>query len=553
MEDNNNDNDNNDIFDVFKSLNKGSNKLVHNSNAYNDLQIEEDIFKIINKTVTGYGAKKLKNRLAYTYYDIDDLQEMTNKNVAIARDHIYIDKMNKYLHEIKLVETNIDKWMIDEFEKDLIFSSSYFNLLNNRFFLTLSNKLKFSSIFIVIFFYLFIYLWLNYVEIPVNIYEYAKSIIMSYKYFAQFVLYYFMTDDNWIENLSIMLVVLYVGYQCYMFYQAIMGCYNHYHLCNNFYDNYTDVIKLTETVTKMIKIEKHIKNNIDIYESIEYLQTYFDRSSSLGYSLVSKLNTNDYQYHINVLCNYIGRVDYAINVAQLLKDSFTIPLFVKSNYPKIEASNMWNPLIIKEKRIKNDIKIDQTTPNLMIITGPNKAGKSTFMRTVLLNVYLSHSIGLSCCDSLTLTPFRDLYTYLNIPDCVGRESLFEAELNRCYGYVKKIEDFKGFSLGLIDELFTGTNPKEGMAGSYAIVKRLLEMPVNITIMSTHFHDMLKKLGTDEILYMKFCAQKNDEKKYVFDYLIQPGISNQCIALELLKEKGFDKSIIDNADQYFANL
>lgn len=552
-------NKNENINNIFDNLNKGKNKLIHNLNAYNDLQIEDKIFDSINMTITKFGAEKLKNRLSYTMYNYDDLKRMTDKNMMIHNDQNYIDKMTKYLTQIKEVESNIYDWMIEECEKDLIFSSNYFNMLNNRVFLTISNKLKFSSILLVIFFYLFIYLLMQYLEMPISIYDYAKSIVIGYKYFTQFVLYYFMSDDDWIENLAIILITIYLGYQCYMFYQAVVGCYNHYQLCNEFYKSYNKVIKFTEYVQKIYDHDTYIKtdiNNNSIIESIEYLRYYFDHNSSLGFSLISKISIDDYMRHINTLSNYVGKIDYTINIVKLLDKSYTIPHFIKSDFPIIKINDMWNPMIPENKRVKNSIRMDQSTSNLMIITGPNKAGKSTFMRTVLLNVYLSHSIGISCCGLLELTPFRDLYTYLNVPDCIGRESLFEAELNRCYEYIQKIENFRGFSLGLIDELFTGTNPKEGMAGSYAIIKKLTELPINITIMSTHFHDILDTLVSTNAeynpIFMKFIAYKDHNDKYQFDYLIKDGISNQCIALELLKEQGFDKDIIDNAYYYLNN-
>lgn len=180
----------------------------------------------------------------------------------------------------------------------------------------------------------------------------------------------------------------------------------------------------------------------------------------------------------------------------------------------------------------------------MIITGPNKVGKSTFMGSVITNVYLAQSLGIWCADRAPLTPFRVIFTYLNVPDCVGRESPFEADINRCYNYIK-IESLRGFGIGIVDELFTGTNPKEGKDGSYAILKRISANPTNITILSTHFHDTLDRLNREDF---EFTAKKINDR-FIYSYKIENGVSDQCIALQLLKERGFEKSIIDDAFNY----
>jgi DNA mismatch repair ATPase MutS len=222
--------------------------------------------------------------------------------------------------------------------------------------------------------------------------------------------------------------------------------------------------------------------------------------------------------------------------------------------------NIFMPLLdnnnqIKNNQVKNNIYIDcLMKPNINIITGPNQSGKSTFMRTIILNIYLSQSLGISPSDKTALTPFCEIFTYLNVPDAVGRESLFEAEMNRCFEYVNKTEIANGFTIGIIDELFTGTNPKEGMASSYAIIKKLMDNPTNITFLSTHYIDMIDYLKTNnmkDLSFYKFEAKLLDNK-YIFDYKLKNGISNQHIAIELMDKRGFDKEIINNALNYLNN-
>jgi hypothetical protein len=381
--------------------------------------------------------------------------------------------------------------------------------------------------------------------------EYVKGIVTSYYQFIKLLCYIVMNNQKMIEWTAFSLASLYIGYQLYMTYQSVNTSYEHYVSCNNFYTDYEKIRTYIDAVEKMTQIETFFDiENVKL--SIDYLRYYFTKNVSLGFSLVANLGSADYVKHIDVIVNYVGRVDCQLCIARLVDEGYVIPKFVKAQFPILHVEGVWNPIISYDSRIKNSLVMDVTKPNVMIITGPNKAGKSTFMRSIITAVYLSQSIGISCCDKISLTPFRDLFTYLNVPDCLGRESLFEAELNRCYNYIERIESLKGFSIGIVDELFTGTNPKEGKAASYAILKRISENPTNITLLSTHFHDIIDNLSNGSFMFNKFTARR-DGGQYVFDYKIHDGVSDQCIALQLLQDRGFDKDIVNDAIMYIENI
>jgi DNA mismatch repair protein MutS len=283
------------------------------------------------------------------------------------------------------------------------------------------------------------------------------------------------------------------------------------------------------------------------------LKYYFsnNQSQTLGFSLVTKLCREEYIAHMNTISNYVGRIDCLITVTKLLDEKYTVPTFVENKFPILHIENMGYPSIPDEITVRNSLIMDVTQPNVMILTGPNKAGKSTYMRSIIVSTYLAQSLGICCAERMSLTPFRDICTYLNVPDTIGRESLFEAEINRCYNYIEKTESLRGFSLGIIDELFTGTNSKEGKAGTYAILKKLSVNPTNITILSTHYSKILPRLAgsSNNFILNKFTVDVStnlSKDQYNYDYKIKSGISDQSIGLRLLKEKGFDKEIIDDA-------
>lgn len=131
----------------------------------------------------------------------------------------------------------------------------------------------------------------------------------------------------------------------------------------------------------------------------------------------------------------------------------------------------------------------------LIISGPNASGKTTYMKTVLLNLIFTQQLGVGCYGSgSVIKPFQHLHCYLNIPDTSGRDSLFQAEARRC----KEILDIiKGGATAdrhfiIFDELFSGTNPEEAVKSSTAFIKYLSKMSNVAFMLTTHYRAVCKK-------------------------------------------------------------
>ena len=518
--------------------------LHHNKEVCDDISIRENIFKSIDRTITDIGKKKLKHRITYCSSDVKTLDEMALKNFTVHKDRVYCDMMRKYLTELQMLESNLHEWMTFACDDKLKYDR---DILNNRILLSTSNKLKMSYILVILTIYVLIYLYINYAGYEISAKEYVERMVHEYYMFIKLACMLILSNPIWIKNTAIGLTGMYMMYQFYVMYQTVNTSYEHYNQCNEFSEKYSNIIKYIDIANDICKNDIY-HDTSKIIKSIDYLRYYFTNDSSLGFSLVTKIDTSDYIKHIDIIVNYIGRVDVTLSIVSLLDEEYTVPKFIKSQFPILHGDGVWTPVISKDKRVKNSLIMNVNTPNICIITGPNKAGKSTFMRCIMTAVYLAHSIGVTCADRLSLTPYRDMFTYMNVPDNIGRESLFEAELNRCYNYINNTESLRGFSFGIVDELFTGTNPTEGSAATYSVIKRLAENPTNITIISTHYNnvvDVIKQHDADNFIFNKFEAYIQDYK-HVFTYKIQNGISNQHIALKLLKEKGYSDDIVNNA-------
>ena len=241
-----------------------------------------------------------------------------------------------------------------------------------------------------------------------------------------------------------------------------------------------------------------------------------------------------------------------------------------SKTPIVKGSSLWN--ICCDKPIYNDVKLGYEevteevteeviienkidTFNNLLITGPNGSGKSTYIKSVIECILLGQTIGVIPAKEFKFTPFVNIGTYLNIPDCQGKESLFQAEMNRCYQQIQMLttaEQKGDFSFNIMDEIFVSTNYQEGMSGAYAIIKKMCNLNKCLNIITTHF-DVLA--GMDEVKVDKqyFDIEIDENDKIKSDYKIKAGVSKKHFALKLLKQKGFDASIIADAEFLYEKL
>jgi len=235
-------------------------------------------------------------------------------------------------------------------------------------------------------------------------------------------------------------------------------------------------------------------------------------------------------------------------VYSIQKLNYSFPKYLDKYKAKLHVENVWHPSL--KNPIKNTITLDGKS---MILTGPNAGGKSTLIKSMLLSVLFAQTLSSTNADGMELTPFYLVNSQMNIPDCKGKESLFEAEMYRSKANLDTLKTLASEGRGLLsiifmDEIFNSTNPIEGISGAYAIAKNMATYPTNISVITTHYL-YLTKLAKDPTCLDKFVNKKmnvNIGDTISYPYKVSPGISHQYIALELLKQNGFDQVVVDDA-------
>jgi DNA mismatch repair ATPase MutS len=260
-----------------------------------------------------------------------------------------------------------------------------------------------------------------------------------------------------------------------------------------------------------------------------------------------------YKMKIIDIFQYNGIIDVLLSIQTLLRNSnenypFVLSKYKESKTPILNIKDIWHPYLVDDKVVKNTIKMK----NNLLITGPNAAGKSTFIKSVIINILLSQTIGVNSCSHFEMSPFHLIETYLHIPDVKGISSLFEAEMFRSKEYIEKIKELNEneFSFIVLDEIFSSTNYIEGFSGAYSILKNLSSYKNTLFIVTTHFTDLeiLEEDTKGKIENYRFTVDYDENNEIQFNYLLEKGVSNQYIALELLKKNGFDEKILEDAFQ-----
>jgi len=247
----------------------------------------------------------------------------------------------------------------------------------------------------------------------------------------------------------------------------------------------------------------------------------------------------------------IGTIDAYITMAKLYKESqfntnrWTFVDIETATAPHLSLENAWNPMLDPQRAVPSSIELGSPAIGRYgIIGGPNAAGKSTLMRCVALAILFAQTFGIAPATKASLTPFAQIATYLNISDDIMQgKSRFKMEAFRAQQLVQSIEKLPNgqFIFALMDETFSGTDPREGAAASYSILKYLAETaPQSIILAATHY-PLLKTLEHDTNGLIKNYKVEANVNPISYPFNLQEGISNKIIALEILQAEGMDIS------------
>ena len=270
----------------------------------------------------------------------------------------------------------------------------------------------------------------------------------------------------------------------------------------------------------------------------EYFNIFFLLEVRAFYDTTDELNKHILE--LRELYLTLGEIDALQSVASY-RASLAVycePVFNgDGNY--LEVKDAKQPLL--ENPVPVSIAIHK---NIILITGSNMGGKSTFLRTIGNNVLLAQTIATTTTSYYSGSFFRILTSISRTDDLAAGKSYYYVEAERILKAIQSLNT--GIpTLCIIDELLSGTNSVERLQASEAIIQYLARQNT-LTIIATHDLELAERLnGRCDFYHFTGSVDENGLK---FDYLLKPGIATTPNAIALLKYLGYPKEITEEAER-----
>lgn len=360
----------------------------------------------------------------------------------------------------------------------------------------------------------------------------------------------------------------------YLFFY-VMSIYNNVNSCIHFYKNTNFMIEFNSKYFSFLsqgsELIQHMHDQTKTLPSFsgfnEDLLRYQKEVQKMQYSIVS-LNNVQQQYmkygQIGLLMksnfdmfydeshhNCVMYLTYLnqyhrnmMDLAALVKGKKLNPCtFLGGNKKPTKMKKMYYIAHPPKESVKNNISLDKN----IIITGPNASGKTTLIKSVIINLFLSQSIGMGCYKKCKLHMYDYFHSYLNIPDTSNRDSLFQAEARRCkdiFEFIKAKKDKR--HLCIFDEIYSGTNPQDAVLCADIYLKGMNQYKSCVDfVLTTHYLDLCKKFEEKDsvIKNQQMDVNQPSEDNIEYTYVLKNGISNVHGGYQVLKDLEYPEELM----------
>ena len=214
---------------------------------------------------------------------------------------------------------------------------------------------------------------------------------------------------------------------------------------------------------------------------------------------------------------------------------FSFPVVNRSGERVLDLRNVFHPLI--QDPVSNSIHFSHDK-NLCFVTGANMAGKSTFLKSTGICVYLSQLGFPVPATYMETSVFDGLITTINLADNLDYgNSHFYTEVSRVKHVAKKMAESQNMLI-IFDELFRGTNVKDAFEASLAIISSFAKLRKSFFVVSTHIVEVATELSGIENINFKFMETNFDNKGIPFySYLLQDGITAERLGMWIVRNEG----------------
>ena len=307
----------------------------------------------------------------------------------------------------------------------------------------------------------------------------------------------------------------------------------------------------------LVNAERYITQELKEYE--EKILGAEDKILVLETQLYTELvqSLNEFISAIQIDANQIARLDCLLSFATAARENNYIRPVI-SDDEVLEIRQGRHPVIEKqlpigEKYIANDVMLDSSTQQIIIITGPNMAGKSALLRQTALITLMAQIGSFVPAASAHIGLVDKIFTRVGASDNISvGESTFMVEMNEAADILNNLSSR---SLVLFDELGRGTSTYDGISIAWAIVEYIHEHPraKARTLFATHYHELNEMEKSFKRIKNYNVSVKEVDNKVIFLRKLERGGSEHSFGIHVAKMAGMPKSIVKRADDILKQL
>jgi DNA mismatch repair protein MutS len=281
-----------------------------------------------------------------------------------------------------------------------------------------------------------------------------------------------------------------------------------------------------------------------------------ERAKQLEYQLFLKLReaTLGYLGPLQQTARALAQLDFTTSLAETARlfgycrpevNADTTLQIIEGRHPVLDQN------LTEEKFVPNDCLLDGDTNRLLLITGPNMAGKSTYIRQVALLVLMAQMGSFIPAKSATIGIVDRIFTRVGASDDLARgQSTFMVEMNETANIVNNATDR---SLVILDEIGRGTSTFDGLSIAWSIAEYLHDVVRARALFATHYHEMteLEMVCAGVKNFNVAVREWND--RIIFLRKIQKGAADKSYGIQVARLAGLPAAVIDRAKEILANL
>jgi len=242
---------------------------------------------------------------------------------------------------------------------------------------------------------------------------------------------------------------------------------------------------------------------------------------------------HEYKHVLFVIDSWLGDMEVAFRMANC-DDLCFADVYCQDTTSKtfLEVTNLYDPSVPAKQRVLNSVSLRGEQKGHALLTGPNKGGKSTLLRSLALNCWLAQTFGVAFAKSYRASAFEWIQTSLRLQDIPGQVSRFERECQGAQDCLKR----SGRGLVLVDELFHSTNPPDGEKASTRFLEALWTRQQILSIISTHMFALCENVPAN---VETLCCQASEGEGGMvnYTYKVENGICRLSSVEELLIKYG----------------